>query len=187
MNVQNGDIATISSVVTRGLLSFGDVSGLCFLSAGKDNGEGARSPPDLGPERVRAVLRDRPDEACHQFGLPRILPVSEKALPFTQRCSYNSYMTTKTIGARELKNRLGTYLRQVREGTTIVVTDRGRPVAEIRAVTTATTDEEARLQELVALGLLSPRSSTAPPGSKPPIHLEGGLSGALVAEREDRL
>ena len=39
----------------------------------------------------------------------------------------------KTVGSRELKTRLGTYLRQVREGMTLVVTERGLPVAELRA------------------------------------------------------
>jgi prevent-host-death family protein len=41
-------------------------------------------------------------------------------------------MPRTTVGARELKTRLGTYLRRVREGRTIVVTDRGEPVAELR-------------------------------------------------------
>lgn len=37
-----------------------------------------------------------------------------------------------TVGARELKNRLGRYLRQVEAGDTILVTERGRPLAELR-------------------------------------------------------
>lgn len=39
----------------------------------------------------------------------------------------------KTVGLRELKNRLSMYVRQVRAGQAIVVTDRGQVVAEIRA------------------------------------------------------
>ena len=35
------------------------------------------------------------------------------------------------VGVRKLKNSLSRYLRQVREGETIVVTDRGEPVARI--------------------------------------------------------
>jgi prevent-host-death family protein len=35
------------------------------------------------------------------------------------------------IGVRELKNGLSRYLKRVRRGETIVVTDRGRPVARI--------------------------------------------------------
>lgn len=38
----------------------------------------------------------------------------------------------KTVGVRELKDRLSEYLRLVREGEEILVTDRGRVVAELR-------------------------------------------------------
>jgi prevent-host-death family protein len=37
----------------------------------------------------------------------------------------------KTVGIRELKNRLSEYLRQVRSGEGVLVTDRGEVVAEI--------------------------------------------------------
>lgn len=37
----------------------------------------------------------------------------------------------KTVGVRELKNRLSEYLRQVRAGEGVLVTDRGEVVAEI--------------------------------------------------------
>jgi antitoxin (DNA-binding transcriptional repressor) of toxin-antitoxin stability system len=36
----------------------------------------------------------------------------------------------KTVGIRELKNRLSEYLRQVRLGESVLVTDRGEVVAE---------------------------------------------------------
>ena len=45
-------------------------------------------------------------------------------------------MARHTVGARELKTRLGTYLQRVREGRTLVVTDRGQPVAELRPLPT---------------------------------------------------
>ena len=37
----------------------------------------------------------------------------------------------KTVGVRELKNRLSEYLRQVRSGEGVLVTDRGQVVAEL--------------------------------------------------------
>jgi prevent-host-death family protein len=37
----------------------------------------------------------------------------------------------KTVGIRELKNRLSDYLRQVRSGERVLVTDRGHVVAEL--------------------------------------------------------
>ena len=39
----------------------------------------------------------------------------------------------KAVGIRELKNRLSEYLRTVRRGEDILVTDRGTVVAEIRS------------------------------------------------------
>lgn len=38
----------------------------------------------------------------------------------------------KEVGIRELKNRLSEYVRQVREGEVVMVTDRGEVVAELR-------------------------------------------------------
>lgn len=37
----------------------------------------------------------------------------------------------KKVGSREFKNRQGYYLRRVRRGETILVTDRGKPVARV--------------------------------------------------------
>lgn len=39
----------------------------------------------------------------------------------------------KTVGLRELKNRLSEYIRLVRAGQAVVVTDRGQAVAELRS------------------------------------------------------
>ena len=45
-------------------------------------------------------------------------------------CGYIGRM--KAVGVRELKNRLSEYLRLVRNGEEILVTDRGEVVAELR-------------------------------------------------------
>ena len=37
-----------------------------------------------------------------------------------------------TVGTRELKDRLPHYLRLVRQGMTLIVTDRGKPVAVVK-------------------------------------------------------
>lgn len=42
--------------------------------------------------------------------------------------------TVKTVGVKELKNRLSEYLRDVRRGTRVLVTDRSEVVAEVRDV-----------------------------------------------------
>lgn len=44
-------------------------------------------------------------------------------------CSYIASM--RTVGVRELKNRLSEYLRHVRAGERVLVTDRGEVIAEL--------------------------------------------------------
>lgn len=40
-------------------------------------------------------------------------------------------MTSATIGIRELKSHLSAYLRRVKAGETVVITERGKPVGRI--------------------------------------------------------
>ena len=48
-------------------------------------------------------------------------------------CSYiYCVKALKTVGIRKLKNELSAYLREVKKGTVILVTDRGSIVAELR-------------------------------------------------------
>lgn len=63
----------------------------------------------------------------------------------------------RKVGSRELKNRLGRYLRAVRNGHTLLITDRGKPVAELGPTREpASTNKilQARLEELEAEGLI---------------------------------
>jgi prevent-host-death family protein len=46
----------------------------------------------------------------------------------------------KTVGVRELKNRLSEYIRQVRSGESVLVTDRGEVVAELTPPAHGSTD-----------------------------------------------
>jgi prevent-host-death family protein len=92
----------------------------------------------------------------------------------------------KIVGARELKTRLGRYLREVRRGHTIVVTDRGEPVAEIRPIPRARAGDTARLDHLVTLGRLS-RGARGPLLPFRPIRHQGPpLADAVAEGREDR-
>lgn len=59
------------------------------------------------------------------------------------------------VAARELKNRLGAYLRRVKSGETVVVTDRGVPVAEIRPVEVEHLSTEDRLRRMSEAGDVS--------------------------------
>ena len=61
------------------------------------------------------------------------------------------------VGTRELKNRLSHYLRLVGAGASFVVTDHGRPVAEIRPVS-----EEGRAHDQAWLRAAAAGWVTAP-------------------------
>ena len=93
----------------------------------------------------------------------------------------------KTVGARELKMRLGGYLRQAREGTVIIVTERGVPVAELRALSEPAAAERARLERMADQG----RASWISRGGLEPferVELAGGppLFETIAEERDDR-
>jgi prevent-host-death family protein len=93
-------------------------------------------------------------------------------------------MKSRVVGARELKVRLGTYLRQVRQGRTLVVTDRGQPVAELRPIAEDTTTN-AVLTRLEAQGVLT--RPTTRLGAFRSISRPGlSLSDAIRDDRDDR-
>lgn len=60
-----------------------------------------------------------------------------------------------TAGAREFKTRLGSHLRQVREGRTLTITDRGRPGAKVTPADMTGQSIEARLDQLRAEGVVT--------------------------------
>lgn len=94
-----------------------------------------------------------------------------------------------SVGIRELKARLSSYVRRVRRGEVIRVTDRGEVVAELRPPSSAQSvpAELAGLHALASRGILRlgksnrgmryPRSRVRLP--------EGTAKATLDAERED--
>lgn len=94
-------------------------------------------------------------------------------------------MKHNIVGARELKVRLGTYLRRVREGRTLVVTDRGQPIAELRPIG-AEAEAGAILAKLEAGGAIArPTKKRLPPFQ--PIESRGeSVAAAVIEDRVDR-
>jgi prevent-host-death family protein len=91
-----------------------------------------------------------------------------------------------SVGARELKTRLGRYLRRVRQGARLVVTDRGEPVAELRPLAGRGADGEPGLAALEALGALT-RPKRARLGPFRALRSSGrSLSEAISDGRKDR-
>ena len=61
---------------------------------------------------------------------------------------YDDYMITKTAGIRELKAHLSGYLKEVKEGEEILISERGRAIARI--VPVGTPREEDKLHTALA-------------------------------------
>ena len=74
------------------------------------------------------------------------------------------------VGIRDLKNNLSRHLKSVREGETIIVTDRGKPVARLEPIS-----ELSNFDRLVAEGLISPALEPKLPNSEYPDPVDIGL------------
>ena len=90
----------------------------------------------------------------------------------------------------EAKNQLSALIDRVRHGETIVITDRGRPVARlVSALLDAADDPEGRLARLERRGGL--RLATAPPPrsliikKQPKVRKPSGVLDALLDERRE--
>ena len=94
-------------------------------------------------------------------------------------------MVRNVVGARELKTRLGTYLKRVREGRTLVVTDRGEPVAELRPLPS---DESlpSALLKLSTRGAVTLPTIDVLPTFRPIRNRGASVSDAVRNDREDR-
>jgi len=87
-----------------------------------------------------------------------------------------------TVGVGELRQNLSRYLRRIERGERLVITDRNRPVAELRPLPATSSG----LERLVAEGLVTPPSRRTLPGA---LRLDGdvrALSRALAEVRDER-
>lgn len=93
----------------------------------------------------------------------------------------------KSIGARELKTRLGRYLRAVQRGTTITITERGVPVASLSPVAAQEEGIDAALDDLHARGILS-KGTGEPIATFAAVKLPGeSIARTISRDRDDRL
>jgi prevent-host-death family protein len=96
----------------------------------------------------------------------------------------------KAVAIKELKNRLSSYLREVKNGEVVLVTDRGRVVAELRRASgdlPAASGLDRALDRLEAEGLLErglPQNARAYRPS--PLRRPVATAELLDAEREGR-
>jgi prevent-host-death family protein len=94
-------------------------------------------------------------------------------------------MTTATI--TEAKNGLSALIDRVKAGETIVILDRGVPVARLEPVT-ALTDPDGRLRRLERLGIVRRGSGRLPLEllrEPPPLAAGASIVQAVLDEREE--
>lgn len=88
------------------------------------------------------------------------------------------YMKSPAVSIAEFKRKMGVYMRRVRAGGSVILTDRNRPVAEVRAIP----ESGPRLK------VVPPRKD--PRALRPPARVsvkgEGSSLDALNADREER-
>jgi antitoxin (DNA-binding transcriptional repressor) of toxin-antitoxin stability system len=95
----------------------------------------------------------------------------------------------KAVAIRELKNRLSAYLREVTAGEVVLVTDRGRVIAELRRPTSEAqlSPAELALQRLVATGSLALGLPQDPEAYRAPrLRVVADSQALLDEERSER-
>jgi prevent-host-death family protein len=91
--------------------------------------------------------------------------------------------TRPRVGVRELRQNLSVYLRRVRRGESLEVTERGSPVALL----TPLPKHADPIDRLAAEGRVARRATRRLEQLEPPLRIEGAdISGALHEQREDR-
>jgi antitoxin (DNA-binding transcriptional repressor) of toxin-antitoxin stability system len=96
----------------------------------------------------------------------------------------------RTVGVRELKAHLSRVLREVQNGETVLVTDRGRVIAELRQpgmTGTSLSPVDQKLAALAAKGVLKLAERPKWPYEASPVRLPAGTAVQLLSEdRDDR-
>lgn len=87
---------------------------------------------------------------------------------------------------REMKNRLSQYIKRVRAGREVVITDRGKPVARLVPVGPEAADEADIVARTLALPWVRPGNGRKVKGSRKGIALRGKGPTAAEIVLQDR-
>lgn len=93
----------------------------------------------------------------------------------------------RTTGIRELKDNLSRYIARAAAGERVLITDRGRLVAELVPPAKELT-YRSRYAELIASGVIRPALETGDPlANMPKLRLPKGTAAELIdADRDER-
>lgn len=91
----------------------------------------------------------------------------------------------KSASISEAKNRLSAYIDRVRRGETVVITDRGRPVARLAPLEPGSKlQHDAHLEELARLGIVRLPLKPAPHRLPKPVKLRKKVDVAKLLSEE---
>ena len=88
-------------------------------------------------------------------------------------------MASVKIGIRELKTKLSAYVRAVEAGTTVIITERGKPVGSISAIQPS---GDLKIHDLEKSGLLRWSGNRFTPADSPIKSRRGKKVAAIVLE-----
>lgn len=92
------------------------------------------------------------------------------------------------VSVSKLKDQLSAYLKKVRAGQTVVVTDRNQPVAQLVPISRSESEDE-RIAHLVAQGIIrlpkGPRLDMKEFLKRRPVIENAGVLEALLEERRE--
>jgi antitoxin (DNA-binding transcriptional repressor) of toxin-antitoxin stability system len=88
----------------------------------------------------------------------------------------------KSAGVKELKDNLSMYLREIRQGTIVLVTDRGTVIAELKEpdLSQSQLGETAAIAEWIDEGRLIPPRRKKRPCADSTVMLATGTAAALI-------
>ena len=92
----------------------------------------------------------------------------------------------KSVGLREINQAFSRYMKIVKAGEDVLITERGRPIAVIKPLASET-DMDVKIRLLEADGLLSPPQKQGQLTNHSPISLSGqALSRTISDIRDER-
>lgn len=92
-------------------------------------------------------------------------------------------MSSASVGIRELRSRLSAYLRRIKAGETVLITDRGKPVGRIVPVEESREEALRRLEQSGALAW-SGRKLSSHRRPLPEVRGDRMISDLLLEDRE---
>lgn len=91
-------------------------------------------------------------------------------------------MKGTSVGTRQLRNHLSAYLRRVKAGETITITERGKPVGQIVPVQA---DLSSRLKKMAEAGVIEWNGQSLPPYQPKAVNRGKQLLSDLVGEQRE--